>query len=129
VKIDFENADMPSTIPKEVSLCLFRVMQEALQNAVKHSGVLNFKVELSGTPDSVEMRVADTGRGFEEQDAVSRRGLGLISMRERLQIVHGELMVHSKPGVGTTIYARVPLRVPEHPAMASFDERRILKET
>ena len=71
VEIDFNNRDMPSTLPKEVSLCLFRVMQEALQNAVKHSGVLTFKVELIGMQDSVELKVADSGRGFEVQEALN----------------------------------------------------------
>jgi PAS domain S-box-containing protein len=129
VEIDFNSANMPSTLPKEVSLCLFRVMQEALQNAVKHSGVLTFKVELSGTPDSVELKVSDSGCGFEEQDAFSRRGLGLVSMRERLQMVHGELKVQSKPRAGTTIYGRVPLKAREYRETAgSGDQIQILDE-
>ena len=119
VEIAFSHAEIPSTLPKEVSLCLFRVTQEALQNAVKYSGVHTFSVDLRGTPDSIELTVADTGRGFEEQDALSRQGLGLISMRERLQIVHGEFQIRSKPGAGTTIYARVPLKMPELRAIAS----------
>jgi PAS domain S-box-containing protein len=126
VEIDFKNGYMPSTLPKEVSLCLFRVMQEALQNAVKHSGVLTFEVELSGTQDSVELKVADSGRGFEVQEAHSCRGLGLVSMRERLQIVQGELKVRSKPGAGTTVYARVPLKTPGHGLTAcAEDENQI----
>ena len=88
------------------------ILQEALQNAVKHSGVRSFAVDLHGTPDSIELTVADVGRGFEEQEAFTRHGLGLISMRERLQLVHGELSVKSKPGAGTTIHARVPLKAP-----------------
>jgi len=119
VDITFSHANVPSTLPKEVSLCLFRVMQEALQNAVKYSGVETYKVDLVGMPESVELTVADTGRGFEEHDALSRQGIGLISMRERLQIVHGELQVLSKPGAGTTIYARVPLKTREYRALAS----------
>jgi len=119
VEIAFSHAEVPSTLPKKVSLCLFRVMQEALQNAVKYSGVRTFKVDLRGTLDSLELTVADSGRGFEERDALSRQGLGLISMRERLQIVHGEFKVQSKPGSGTTIYARVPFETREYRAMAS----------
>ncbi len=130
VEIDFNNTDIPATLPKEVSLCLFRVMQEALQNAVKHSGVLSFKVELIGMPDSVELKIADSGRGFDVQEALKSRGLGLVSMRERLQIVHGELKVESKPGVGTTICARVPLKTPDHAITASSeDENRIYETT
>ena len=118
VEIDFRHAELPHNLPKEVSLCLFRVMQEALQNAVKYSGVHTFQVDLRGTSDAIELTVADTGRGFEEQDTLSRQGIGLISMRERLQIVHGELKLQSKAGAGTTIWARVPLKTHEYRAMA-----------
>ena len=119
VEVDFSHEGVPLTLPKDVSLCLFRVLQEALQNAVKYSGVRNFKVDLRGTPESIELTVADTGRGFEEQDAFTRHGLGLISMRERMQLVHGELAVKSRPGAGTTIYAQVPLDSDEYRSMVS----------
>ena len=118
VKIHFKHADIPHTLPKEVSLCLFRVLQEALQNATKYSGVRDYSVELYGTPESLELTVSDSGKGFEEQEAFTRHGLGLISMRERLQLVRGELSVKSRPGAGTTIYARVPLKSEEHRALA-----------
>jgi PAS domain S-box-containing protein len=118
VEIVFEHAGIPHTLSKEVSLCLFRVLQEGLQNAVKHSGVRSFTVDLQGTEESIELTVADTGSGFEEQEACTRHGLGLISMRERLQMVHGELSVKSQRGAGTTIRARVPLKTEEYRAMA-----------
>jgi PAS domain S-box-containing protein len=118
VKIHFKHADIPQTLPKEVSLCLFRVLQEALQNATKYSGVQDFSVELSGTPELLELTVTDRGKGFEEQEAFTRHGLGLISMRERLQLVRGELSVKSRPGAGTTIYARVPLHSDEYRSLA-----------
>ena len=60
--------------------------------------------------DVINLTVADVGSGFEEQEAFTRHGLGLISMRERLHLVQGELSVKSKPGAGTTIHARVPFR-------------------
>jgi signal transduction histidine kinase len=75
-------------------------------------------VDLQGTEESIELTVADTGNGFEEQEAFTRRGLGLISMRERVQLVNGELSVKSKPGAGTTIRARVPLKTDVYRAMA-----------
>ena len=118
VEIEFGHAGIPRSLSKEVSLCLFRVLQEALQNAVKHSGVRSFMVDLRGTEESIELTVADTGSGFEEQEACTRHGLGLISMRERLHLVHGELSVKSQPGTGTTIRARVPLKTDEYRAMA-----------
>ena len=118
VEVQFKHAEIPRNLPNEVSLCLFRVLQEALQNAVKHSGVRRFTVDLHGTAESIELTVSDVGMGFEEQDAFTRNGLGLISMRERLQLVHGELSVKSKPGAGTTIRARVPLKTDGYRAMA-----------
>ena len=117
VEVDFSHEGVARTLPKEVSLCLFRVLQEALQNAVKYSGVRNFKVDLRGTPESIELTVTDSGSGFEEQEAFTRHGLGLISMRERLQLVHGELSVKSKPGAGTIIHARVPLDSDQYRSM------------
>jgi len=109
VQIDFSHSDIPHNLRKEIALCLFRVLQEALQNAVKHSGVRHFKVELQRTPKEIQLSVSDAGTGFDWQEAINRRGLGLISMRERLQFVSGNLSIASEPGHGTTICARVPV--------------------
>ena len=109
VEIDFHHSGVPRNLPKEISLSLFRVLQESLQNAVKHSGVGHFNVELRGTPSEIQLLVNDLGTGFDQQEILARRGLGLISMRERLQMVSGEFTVKSEPGRGTTIWARVPL--------------------
>jgi PAS domain S-box-containing protein len=108
VEIEFSHAGIPQRLPKETSLCLFRVLQEALQNAVKHSGERHFKVELRGTLREIQLTVSDSGVGFDQQSATKRCGIGLVSMRERLQLVGGEFLVKSKPGGGTTIRAFVP---------------------
>jgi PAS domain S-box-containing protein len=108
--IDFSHTNIPRSVPKEISLCLFRVLQETLQNAVKHSGVRHFRVELRGTEGEIQLTVSDLGVGFDQQDAIHRRGLGLISMRERMQLVSGEISIKSQPGSGTTIHARVPFK-------------------
>jgi len=118
VEVEFNHSAIPPTLPKEVSLCLFRVLQEALQNAIKYSGVKLFDVNLRGTPDGLELTVSDDGTGFDESEGLSRHGLGLISMRERLQIVHGVLQIKTKPGTGTTISARIPLQTAEIRAKA-----------
>jgi PAS domain S-box-containing protein len=118
VEIVFKHADIPQNLSKEVSLCLFRVLQEGLRNALKHSGVRSFAVDLQSTGESIELTVTDSGRGFEAQDAFIGHGLGLISMRERLQLVHGELSVKSQPGAGTTLRARVPLKTDGYGAIA-----------
>lgn len=114
VRIEFKHSDIPAAIPKEISLCLFRVLQEALQNAVKHSADQNFAVELYGTQDGISLIVSDSGIGFDWQDAMNRRGLGLISMRERIRLVNGELSIQSAPGRGTIVLACVPLGHEDH---------------
>jgi PAS domain S-box-containing protein len=118
VKVEFSHSAVPSTLPKEVSLCLFRVLQEALQNGMKHSGATLFHVNLRGTSNGLELTVSDEGKGFDEQEVLSRQGLGLISMRERLQMVHGVLEITTQPGAGATIIARVPLQTAEFQAKA-----------
>lgn len=110
VEIVFADYDIPSTVPKEISLCLFRVLQEALQNAVKHSGVRHFDVELRYASDAIHLTVRDSGSGFESKAAKESRGLGLISMEERVKLLNGSFSIESRPNLGTTIHARVPLR-------------------
>jgi len=109
VQIEFKHSEVPAAIPKEISLCIFRVLQEALHNAVKHSGDQNFVVEMRGTNDGISLTVSDSGIGFDWQDATNRRGLGLISMRERLRLVNGELSIQSELARGTTVRAQVRL--------------------
>jgi len=112
VEIDFHSENISKTLPPGISLCLFRVLQEALQNAIKHSGSRRFRVVLKGQVDDVELTVQDSGVGFDPQEAVRGRGLGLTSMKERVGLVNGELSIHSELGRGTTIQARVPLSAP-----------------
>jgi PAS domain S-box-containing protein len=109
VEIDFRSQDLPSPVPAEISLCLFRVLQEALHNSAKHSGAQRFDVRLWGEPGEIHFTVSDSGAGFDLETALRSRGLGLTSMRERLQLVKGKFSIDSKPQRGTTIYARVPL--------------------
>jgi len=96
-------------MPHEIALCLFRVLQEALQNAVKHSGARHFRVSLTSSTNEIELIVHDSGTGFEPEEALKGRGLGLTSMKERLKLVDGRLSIESKPQAGTIIHARVPL--------------------
>jgi PAS domain S-box-containing protein len=110
VEIDFGHANIPPNVPKEVSLCLFRVLQEALQNAVKYSGVRHFTAELRGTADEIHLTVSDCGTGFDKDEALARQGLGLISMRERVQMINGDFEIESEPGQGTTIHVRAPIQ-------------------
>jgi PAS domain S-box-containing protein len=107
VETAFTHEDVPRNVSPEISLCLFRVLQEALHNAAKHSGVRRFEVILRGTSDEIELTVRDAGLGFDSMTVKNGRGLGLVSMEERLQLVKGFLSIESQPQQGTTIRARV----------------------
>jgi signal transduction histidine kinase len=109
VEIDFRSDGLPSAIPPEISLCLFRVLQEALHNALQHSGVRQVEARLWATSDEIQLTISDRGAGFDIETAKTSRGLGLNRMRERLKLVKGNLSIDSQPKRGTTIRARVPL--------------------
>lgn len=108
VRISFSHEDVPPQLSEETGIGLFRVMQEALMNAVKHSGVQEMEVALHANGTALYLDVIDRGVGFTVDDAGLYRGLGLVSMRERLNLLGGELLVKSRPGNGTTVTARVP---------------------
>jgi signal transduction histidine kinase len=86
-------------------------MQEALNNAAKHSGVQFFEVKLEGSPEDISLTVRDFGVGFDPNLARATRGLGLINMRERVNLVNGMFSLTSSPGSGTEVSVRVPLPV------------------
>jgi PAS domain S-box-containing protein len=109
VEVGFHCENIPKDLSNEISLCLFRVLQEALQNAAKYSGSRRFEVLLTGESSEIKLIVHDSGVGFNPDEAVKGRGLGLTSMRERLKLVNGKLFIDSQSQRGTTILARVPL--------------------
>jgi len=109
ISIEFTERNVRKHLPKDVSLCLFRIAQEALHNAVKYSEVSEFAVVLSETADTIQLLVVDRGAGFDVEEVKKEGGLGLVSMQERAHLVHGTVVVESKPGEGTKITAVVPL--------------------
>jgi signal transduction histidine kinase len=108
MEIDF-SIDAPSSLPPEIGTTLLRVLQEALQNAKKYSGVKRIEVQLREHSDQIHLIVSDLGRGFEVRTALQGKGLGLTSMRERVRLVNGTITIDSKPMGGTTIHVRLPL--------------------
>jgi len=118
-EIEFQSRDLPRQLPPDVSLCLFRVLQEALHNAAKHSGVKRFDVQLWGSSGDVHLTISDFGSGFDTEAAMKGRGLGITSMQERLKLVKGELTITSHPKSGTSIHARVPLELEDQSARAA----------
>ncbi len=109
IVVEFTHTGMPQALPRDVSLCLFRVVQEALHNAAKHSGIDSFEVHLHGRPGEIDLEVRDAGAGFNVEKVRENGGLGLISMQERVHLVRGTFAIDSKTNHGTTIRARVPL--------------------
>jgi PAS domain S-box-containing protein len=109
VDVEIHCENIPKDLSNEISLCLFRVLQEALQNAARYSGSRRFEVLLTGESNEIKLTVHDSGVGFNPDEAVKGRGLGLTSMRERLKLVDGKLFIDSQSQRGTTILARVPL--------------------
>ncbi len=109
VEINFVSDGLPTPVSPDISLCLFRVLQEALHNAVQHSGVRQFSVQLCGTTQEIRLVVSDAGSGFNLEAARKAHGLGLNHMQERLKLVKGSLSIESRPENGTTIHASVPL--------------------
>jgi signal transduction histidine kinase len=119
VRVDFSHMDVRQVIPQEISLCLFRILQEALSNAAKYSGVKHFQVKLECQLSELRLRISDAGIGFDSH-AATQAGLGLLSMRERVRLVNGIISIDSKPRGGTRIQVRVPLApepVPERAAV------------
>jgi signal transduction histidine kinase len=108
VDIMFSHEGVPPTLPHDLTLCLFRIVQEALRNAIRHGGASVITVALRGGPRALYLHIADNGAGF-DVGASWGRGLGLVSMSERLESQGGTLALHSRPGAGTRLEATVPL--------------------
>lgn len=108
-QIDLREHGFPANLPKEVTLCVFRIVQEALRNCAKHSGAATAHVVLENTGEEIRLSVSDEGCGFETESEAMKSGLGFTSMQERLRTVGGKMQIHSQPLQGTVIEVSVPL--------------------
>ena len=109
--ISLKARDLPSAIPLDWSICLFRVFQESLQNVVKHAKATEVLVKLSGSSKGIGLSVVDNGKGFDASDKIGHpKGMGLISMQERLRLMNGFLNIHSRPADGTKVCAWIPFQ-------------------
>jgi signal transduction histidine kinase len=108
IEIDFTSEGVPHTVRPEVSLCLFRIVQEGLQNLKKHSGTKTAQLSLRSIGDKLLLSLCDEGMGF-DANRLEKSGLGILSMQGRARLLGGEFEIHSKPGTGTRIEAWVPL--------------------
>jgi signal transduction histidine kinase len=110
ISIRFEHQEIPRDLPGNVSLCLYRVTQEALHNVSKHAGAKNATVSLRETEEGlVEIAIMDVGVGFDPLSIRTRKGLGLITIEERVLSLDGQFSIRSSPGLGTEV------RVTVHP--------------
>lgn len=109
--VSYQSHHVPDSLSLDYSTGLFRVLQESLQNVVKHAKATHVSVRLSGSSKGVGLSVTDNGKGFDAQDtSAHHNGLGLTSMQERLRLLQGLLRVHSRPGGGTKVCAWIPLK-------------------
>jgi signal transduction histidine kinase len=118
VPIDLQCVDVPAGLSKDIALCLYRIVQEALHNVVKHSAAAGASVRLEAGSGEVVLTVVDDGRGFDPLVEGAMNGVGLISMRERTRQADGSFVLTSQPGLGTRVQVRLPL------AGSSTGERR-----
>ena len=109
IGIAFSQDGIPDGVPADVALCVFRVLQEAVTNAVKHSGVSLVAVALTGRPDEIRVEIVDDGIGFNVDAVLRGRGVGLLGIQERVRMLGGKLVIRSGIGRGTAIRARVPI--------------------
>jgi signal transduction histidine kinase len=108
LRVDVDASGVPGTLTAEASLCLFRVAQEALSNAARHARASAVTVLLAPSGKGLQLAVSDNGSGFDQDGPRDRASLGLVSMRERVRLLQGELDIESTPGRGTTVVAWVP---------------------
>jgi signal transduction histidine kinase len=109
IEIDFSADNIPRIVDPDVALCLFRIVQEALQNLKKHSGAARAEVRLIRRADRISVSVYDPGKGFDMNDMRAQEGLGIHSMEERARLLSGYFKIHSEPGRGTRVEAAIPL--------------------
>ncbi len=115
ITITISSGNVAPVLPDDIALCLFRIAQEAMQNAIKHSGARTIRIQLNGNTEVIALAIIDDGAGFDVSRAAGK-GLGLISMHERAESVGGTLKVASRKGAGTHLQVTVPFRTPQHRA-------------
>lgn len=108
INVDFAYDSVPSPLPSEVALCLFRVAEESLTNVAKHSHARSARVLVSGEPNGLHLTIEDAGTGFDVESLERRAGLGFVSMRERLRVLRGTVRIESEPSYGTKVDVWIP---------------------
>jgi signal transduction histidine kinase len=119
IPVRFESAAIPEGLSPAVSLGLYRIAQESLRNVGKHARATAVRVTLAategaakgdGAADAIHLVIEDNGSGFDLEQIKGRRGLGLVSMEERVRLAEGQLAIRSRHGAGTTVEVSIPVR-------------------
>jgi signal transduction histidine kinase len=111
IQVEFSHKDVPPSVPPDISLCMFRIVQEALRNVQKHSGAAHAQVRIEAMDETLHLSISDDGAGYDVNNGAGRQGLGLRSMRERVRLVGGRFEIHSKTRKGTRIDVWAPLTI------------------
>jgi signal transduction histidine kinase len=114
IHIDLVVPEEAPRFPAEIELCIYRILQESLQNIAKHSGAGRVKIVLENTTEEIRLTISDTGRGFNRSAVMKKGGLGLLSMEERALSIGADLTVNSSPDAGTEICLSIPLQEDIH---------------
>jgi PAS domain S-box-containing protein len=109
VKVMFSSRDIPKALSQDLSLCLFRIIQESLRNISKHAQANEAEISLNRLDGSLFLTIKDKGIGFDPKQVRKKPGLGLSSMRERVRLVNGKISIHSGQGQGTVVEVHAPL--------------------
>ena len=118
IRVDVKIDDNLAAAPPQIALCLFRIAQQALQNVARHARASLVEVSLQNSNRGFRICIRDNGVGFEPSHARERVSLGLVSMRQRIDLLGGELNIKSTPGHGTTVFAWAPAREKHHESPA-----------
>jgi signal transduction histidine kinase len=106
IEVDVHAENVSEALPDPVKVCVYRIVQEAVNNVQRHAKAKNAVVELEQTSDAIRVKITDDGSGFDPKRA---RGMGLLGMEERVKRLGGKIEIDSRPGTGTTIRAELPL--------------------
>jgi signal transduction histidine kinase len=109
MEVEVHSDNVSTDLPDDYKICIYRIVQEALNNSVRHSGARNAKVTVDQTATKIAARITDDGKGF---DPARTRGMGLLGMEERVKRLNGKFSVESQPGRGATISVDLPLPTP-----------------
>ena len=123
--IEFSEHQVPRKVPDDMALCFYRIVQESLQNVVKHSGGTMAKVEIAYNGEQLTLVIADDGNGFDPVTTPLSGSLGLVSMRERAHFIGGQLSIKSRPGAGTRVELNVPIAAVNHDSIFVVESEEI----